>query len=213
MKSSHRVILASQNLGKFLEFEQLFKANTSLTLIPANKLIHNADKIDFIETHSTYLENAVAKARLVNHACHYPTLADDSGIEIDAFNGKPGVFSRRFAQLSGYPSAVAQDRANLDLVLQELKGRSHREARMVCTLALVIEGVLLTSTGVLEGTIAEAPRGDYGFGYDPIFIPKGLQKTFSECSLQEKSLLSHRTQAFKHLMEQVKQTGLQFAKP
>lgn len=201
------------NFDKFREMKALLSIYPDLELVSPEGLLRNADKIGYVETYNTYLENAAAKARLVNQGCHYPALADDSGLEIDALGGKPGVHSHRYVKLAGYPSKISQDKANIDQVLSEMKGKTDRSARFVTTLFLVIEGIELKATGILEGTIAETPRGEMGFGYDPIFIPKGEKRTLGEMTETEKNAISHRAKALAEIMAQVKTLGIQFAKP
>ncbi len=218
MRLANKIVLASMNPDKFNEFTSLLKGYSEqpdIELVPAEFVVRNAQKIGMVETFNTYLENASAKARLVNHASHYPALADDSGIEIAALGGKPGVRSHRFAKLPAgtLSSRVNQDKANNDLLLSELKGKSDRGAKFVCCVTLVIEGILINATGTLEGTIAEAPRGTNGFGYDPLFIPSGSTKTFAEMNDSEKNAVSHRRKAMDSLMLQVQARGIVFAKP
>lgn len=212
MRASHTVVLASNNEDKLNEFRTLLKPYPSLALISADEVVRNAHKIGLVETYATYEENALAKARLINHACHYPTLADDSGLEVEALQGKPGPRSARFAIAK---AGQSQDDANIEKLLTELKGRpmDARKARFVCHLALVIEGIVLKTQGILEGTIAEAPMGANGFGYDPLFIPKGEKRTLGQMSDEEKNRISHRSAALEDLMVQVKLHGLIFAKP
>jgi XTP/dITP diphosphohydrolase len=210
MRLSNKVLLATQNRGKYQEFRSLFTAYPEVELVMATDVLRNTQGLGFVERHDTYLANAVAKARLVNQGAHYPSLADDSGLEVMALEGKPGVRSHRFA--SPRPD-VSQDEANNQFLLKELTGKSSREARFVCTLALLIEGILIHATGTLEGTIADSPRGTYGFGYDPLFIPKGATRTLAEMTESEKNAVSHRAKALHALMEQVKTHGLVFAKP
>jgi XTP/dITP diphosphohydrolase len=210
MRLSNRVVLASLNRSKFDEFRSLLSAYPDIELVPAERIIRNAGGLQFAETHDTYLENAIAKARLCNNASHYPSLGDDSGLEVLALEGKPGVRSHRYAP----PRAgVAQHQANNELLLKELQGKSTRDARFVCTLALLIEGIMLTATGTVDGTLLEAPRGAQGFGYDPLFVPKGASKTFAEMTDAEKNAISHRAKALHELMAQVKAHGIVFAKP
>lgn len=210
MRVANKILLASTNLDKYFEFQNLFKPYSGIEIIPAQEIIRNADKIQFVETYSTYLENAAAKARIANQCSHYPSLADDSGLEVAALDGRPGVKSRRFAP----PRAgISQDRANVEYLLSQLEKAPTRSAQFVCSLALVIEGVLLHATGVLKGTICDKPRGTNGFGYDPIFIPEGSNKTLAEMTSSEKNALSHRAKAVQELMVQVKNHGIVFAKP
>ncbi len=212
MRLSNRILLATTNREKFDEFKSLFAAYPGIEPVPADAIIRNTDGLKFAERHDTYLDNAIAKARLANGACHYPALADDSGLEVDFLGGKPGVRSHRYAT----PKAgLTQDQANNQLLLSEMKnaGSAERGARFVCTLALLIEGIMLTSTGVLEGTIIDQQRGEQGFGYDPIFIPKGSAKTLAEMTDGEKNSISHRAKALHELMAKLKAHGLTLAKP
>lgn len=212
MRVCNKIVLASLNPHKFLEFRSLLNQHPELELLSIEGLIRNADKLDMVETHDNYLENVSAKARLANRASHYPSLGDDSGLEVEALQGRPGVRTRRYA----IPKAgQSQDQANIEKLLSELQGKptAERQAKFVATLALVIEGVSISATGVLEGTIAEGPRGTHGFGYDPIFIPRGSQMTLAEMSSNEKNAISHRGRAFQELLLVAKAKGIQFAKP
>lgn len=213
MRESNTIVLASMNFDKFREMKALLAAYPGLKLLSPEGLIRNADKIGLVETYNTYLENSAAKARLVNQGCHYPTLADDSGLEIDALGGKPGIRSARYVKLEGYPSKINQDKANIEQILTEMKGKTDRTARFVTSLFFVVEGIELQADGILEGTIAETARGQMGFGYDPIFIPKGEKRTLGEMTETEKNKISHRGQALAKIMEQVKKLGVQIAKP
>ena len=216
MRLANRIVLATTNPDKFKEFSALFRTYPDLELIPADSVLRNPEKLGFVERHDTYVENSIAKARLANHGCHYPVLADDSGIEVSALGGRPGVKSFRYAQVKGRTlSRIEQNRANNELLLSELKGRTgdERKARFVTTLALCMEGILIHATGTLEGTIADAPRGDQGFGYDSIFIPTGSNRTLAEMTENEKNAISHRGKALQELMLQVKARGIVFVKP
>jgi XTP/dITP diphosphohydrolase len=209
MRLVKQVLLATENRGKFEEFKTLFASYPEVDLQMANKILRNTEGLQFVERYDTYLENALAKARFVNQGAHYPSLADDSGLEVEALGGKPGVRSHRYAS----PKAgLTQDEANTQLMLKELTGKS-RAAQFTCTLAFLVEGILMHSTGTLEGTIAEAPRGTHGFGYDPIFIPKGSTLTLAEMTQAEKNAISHRAVALRLLMDQVRQNGIVIAKP
>lgn len=209
MRLSPTLVLASTNRSKLDEFNALILAYPGLSMLAATSVLANADKLGHAERHDTYGENAIAKARLVNQGCHYPALADDSGLECAGLGGKPGVRSHRYAT----PRAgKTQGESNNDLLLKELAGKS-RDAKFVCTLALVIEGIEIVAKGELEGTIIEAPRGEHGFGYDPLFLPKGGSKTLAELTEPEKNLISHRARALQSLMNLVKAHGIVFAKP
>jgi XTP/dITP diphosphohydrolase len=209
MRLSNKIVVATQNRDKIDEFRSLFQPWPEIELIPASDVLRNAERIGFAERFDTYLENAAAKARLANSGSHYPSMADDSGLEVEGLGGKPGVRSHRFAS----PRAgVSQDQANIDLLLKELGSKPH-DARFICTLALVIEGILIHATGTLEGRIIDKPQGAHGFGYDPIFVPKGSTKTLAEMTAIEKNAISHRAKAVQELMNQVRAHGIVFAKP
>lgn len=210
MRLVQKIVLASLNRGKFEEFQDLFSKHPEIELAQAEQFVRNPERLSLVENHATYLENAIAKARLVNQASHYPALADDSGLEVEALDGKPGVRSHRYAT----PKAgLTQDQANSAFLLSELKSAKNRNAQFVCTLALVIEGVLLQGKGVLKGTLLDSPKGQFGFGYDPLFVPEGMSKTLAELTLAEKNKISHRFLAVQSLMEQVRAHGIVFAKP
>lgn len=218
MRRSNIVIFASLNPDKLAEFKEILSTEApDVELVAPQDYIRNAEKLRFVEIYKTYVENAAAKARLANHGAHYPALADDSGLEVQALEGAPGVFSQRYAKPAAgkfFSTRAEQDRANMEKLLTELKKTSGpKTARFVTTLALSIEGITLTATGTLEGTIIDAPRGTEGFGYDPIFVPQGQTKTLAEMSHQEKNAISHRRKAVQELMAQMKSRGIIFAKP
>lgn len=210
MRLANKIVLATLNRGKFEEMKALLTAYPEVELLPAEQIIRNPEKLQFVERYNTYFENAMAKARLTNQGCHYPCLADDSGLEVEGLNGKPGVRSHRYA--TPKPN-LSQDQANIELLLSELGGGKSRNAKFVCTLVLLIEGIMIQATGTLEGAIADKPRGNNGFGYDPVFIPRGANKTLAEMSESEKNAISHRTHAVQGLMGQIKNHGIVFAKP
>jgi len=214
MRASNTIVLASNNHHKLLEFRELLKnfSQSEIKLEPAEKYLRNSHKLSFVEKGSTYLENSQEKARTANLGCHYPSLGDDSGLEVLALGGRPGVKSHRYAIVK---AGQTQDAANVDKLLEELKGypMDKRGAKFVCSLSLVIEGIVINATGEVEGTIAEAPQGENGFGYDPIFIPKGFNRSFAEMSEDEKNELSHRSVALKNLLQQIQSHGIIFARP
>jgi len=164
------------------------------------------------ETGATFEENALIKARSVFEICGNATVADDSGLQVDALDGAPGIFSARFSEKYGYDesvSSVSVDTANNKLLLELLKDipAEKRTARFVCAIALLPEsGEPIVVRGVCEGRIAEAPAGEDGFGYDPLFIaneyaPSG--RTFAELSADEKNRISHRGKALELLRKKM----------
>lgn len=188
-----QIVIATKNRGKAKEFKDFFASYG----IHARSLLELDDDLPSVaETGSTFKENAALKAEQIAQQLSTPVLADDSGLEIDALGGKPGIFSARYA---GEPT---DDCANNSKVLSQLKGvpTNERTARFVCVLALAIpEQDTVFRTGFCEGKITTEPKGQHGFGYDPIFIPDGYSKTMAELTAEEKNRISHRSKAMKKL--------------
>jgi XTP/dITP diphosphohydrolase len=150
---------------------------------------------DIPEDYHTLEENALFKARYINKLTGMNVFADDTGLEIDALNGRPGVHSARFA-------GVARNfEANIDKVLLLMTGVTDRKARFRTVIALIFNGSEYLFEGKADGTIITERRGKKGFGYDPVFVPDGKNKTFAEMTLDEKNTISHRANAFKKLKE------------
>lgn len=190
-----RVVLATRNPHKVAELGRI------LVDVPV-ELVSGVDVAlpEVEETGDTFTDNALLKARMCAAATGSPAIADDSGLVVDALGGDPGVRSARFAGEHG------DDEANLLLVLERLGAETNRSGRFVCVAALATpDGHEVTETGTMQGVIAEAPRGAGGFGYDPIFIATGQQRTNAELTPAEKDAISHRGAAFRalqpHLLE------------
>ncbi|MFM8411121.1 MAG: RdgB/HAM1 family non-canonical purine NTP pyrophosphatase, partial [Alphaproteobacteria bacterium] len=150
------------------------------------------------EDGDTYEANALAKARAVARHVRGPALADDSGLEVDALDGRPGVWSAR------YGGEGLDDAGRCRRLLEEIGDRGDRAARFVCVLALVDGDREVVARGVLDGEIARAPRGASGFGYDPVFVPAGLGgRTFAEATAEEKNRISHRARAMAALLDRL----------
>lgn len=188
------VIIATQNIGKAKEFEHIFDQYQ----IQVKSLRDLNDPIDIIEDGETFEENALIKAKAIASKYHALVIADDSGLVVDVLNGRPGVYSARYA------GEGRDDQANIDKVLSELEGveSKNRTARFVCALALVTpDGKEYVVRGECEGQILTECRGHEGFGYDPIFYLPSLEKTMAEIPKSEKNVLSHRAEAFKKLQQ------------
>jgi XTP/dITP diphosphohydrolase len=188
-----RIAIASRNPHKIREITRIC-ADWPVAWLTVED--HQAEWPAVEETGSTYLENALLKARAVAAALGEPALADDSGIEVDALGGRPGPRSARFAG----PNAT--DGANLQELIRALKGvpPAGRSARYRCVAVLAFpDGQELHAEGTCEGTLVAKPRGSRGFGYDPIFVPAGWDRTMAELSDEEKDRLSHRGQALRAL--------------
>ncbi len=153
---------------------------------------------DIPEEQPTLEGNARQKAFYIYERYGYSCFADDTGLEIDALNGDPGVLSARYAGLE------KDSQANMDKVLTRLEGISDREARFRTVISLVIDGAEKQFEGIVEGQIIIEKRGKAGFGYDPVFVPSGYKKTFAEMELAEKNQISHRGRAVHKLTEYLK---------
>ena len=184
------LVCASANVHKVEEMNALLTDIVHLVPRPA-------ELGEVHETGSTLLENAVIKAEAVAAFVHADAIADDTGLEVDALDGAPGVWSARFA---GEPPSDARNRA---LLLERLDGIVNRSARFRTVLAIVrADGTVIHADGTCNGTIALAERGDNGFGYDSVFIPNdGDGRTFAELSSDEKNAMSHRARAVVALRE------------
>ena len=178
------LILATRNLGKLLEIRHILGPEVTVTSLAD---LPSAPKI--VEDGSTFEANAVKKARVVARHANCPALADDSGLEVDALGGAPGVFSARYA------GENASDTRNNARLIEQLDGvpKEKRTARFRCVIAVATpDGAVRTAEGQCEGQILPAPRGQNGFGYDPLFLLPELGRTFAELSPEEKNRLSHR---------------------
>lgn len=189
-----KIIIATKNKGKAKDFEALFGPHGYEVLT-----LHDvADDMDVEETGSTFEENALIKATALSERLQTMVIADDSGLEIDALDGRPGIYSARYA------GEEKSDEANIDKVLEELTDveDSERTARFVCAIALVTPNKEpLTVRGTCEGVIAKERKGTNGFGYDPIFYVPSEAKMMAELSSDEKGAISHRGNALKKLSE------------
>lgn len=188
------VILATKNDGKIKEFKSLLRGNIG-NLISLREL----ESIpEVLESGKTYAENALKKARAACGHFKKACLADDSGLEVDALDGRPGVFSSR------YGGNGTNDKGNIRKLLSELHGNDNRRASFVCNLALVCpDGREIIVEGRCDGILLHEPRGECGFGYDPVFFIPELGKTMAELSLEEKNGLSHRAMAVYALISRI----------
>lgn len=153
---------------------------------------------DIPETGDTFAENATLKSRYVADHFQLDCFADDSGLEVEALNQEPGIFSARY-------SGVKNDQENLKLVLHKMEGQTNRKARFRTVISLIRDGEVFLFEGVVNGTIRTVPTGDKGFGYDPIFEPEGYSQTFAEMSMEQKNKISHRALAMNKLITFLKE--------
>jgi len=190
-----QLVIATKNAGKTREFRNLLLPLRCGVLSLADLSID----AEFEETGNSFVENARLKALAYSRLTPIPVLADDSGLEVEALGGRPGIYSARYA------GAGASDADRIRKLLDEL-GRSEapRNARFVCALAIAQDGNLaIESQGECRGVIAEEPRGSNGFGYDPVFYFPKLGKTYAELTNSEKNQYSHRSRAVESLIRQI----------
>jgi XTP/dITP diphosphohydrolase len=196
MTERQLLVLASRNAGKTGELREFLKD------FPIE--IKNLDDFGPIppveEDGTTFDENAYKKAAFTAKVLGLPALADDSGLEVDALGGLPGVHSARYA------GPNASDTDNSAKLWRKMKGKTNRIATFVCVISIAVpSGMALTYEGRCEGLIAEAPAGENGFGYDPLFYYPALNRTFAQLSLEEKNQVSHRGKALAQLKEEFNQ--------
>ncbi len=178
------LFLATQNKHKIEEISALLKGRFSV------KSISELGEIEELpETGSTISENSFQKASYIAQKFGVTCLSDDSGLEVHALNGKPGVFSARYA------GSQKNDVDNMNLLLENLQGVADRTARFVTILTFHTKGQFFQFEGEVKGQIIYEPRGLFGFGYDPIFVPNGYKKTFAEMEMSEKNSIAHRANA------------------
>ena len=183
------IVVATTNAHKVEEYKKLL-ADQDVEL---KSLLDYPGFPDVEENGKTFAENAAIKALAACKSCDVPAFADDSGLEVEALDGRPGVYSSRYADSD--PERIAR-------LLGELEGKENRRARFVCAISIAINGeVIETFKGEFKGTITAAPRGDGGFGYDPVFQPDGYDQTFGELPADVKNKISHRANAFKKAMQ------------
>lgn len=188
------LLIATTNFGKVTELNAML-ANLNCRVIGLADLPTCPPAVE--ETGQTFAENALLKAEYYHRMTGLTALADDSGLEVDALDGRPGVFSAR------YGNSELSSGEQIELLLDEMKAvpDGQRSARFVCSLALVGESLSQMFEGRCEGLIARAPRGSHGFGYDPIFVDEELDRSFAELTRDEKAARSHRGQALSQARE------------
>jgi len=192
-----KLVFASNNKHKVKEISHILDNKITLLSLEEINILE-----DIPENEPLIEGNALFKARYVYNATGLNVFADDTGLEIEALNGQPGVHSARFAGESKDSSA------NIAKVLTMLKGIENRKARFRTVIALIFENKEYLFEGIISGTIIDEKRGDEGFGYDPVFIPDGKKLTFAQMTLTEKNKISHRAIAFEKLKEFLNQNAL-----
>ena len=200
--SAPKLVLATHNQGKLRELRELLRGQLPGLDVDTDVLDAGAIQApDVAETGVTFADNALLKAHAVAQFSGVLAIADDSGLAVDVLGGAPGIFSARWAGHHG------DDQANLDLLLAQLAdiAPEHRSARFICAAALANPdgSVAVVEQGALEGTLLTEPRGEGGFGYDPILVPLGMDVSCAELSSAQKNAISHRGNAFRALLPHI----------
>lgn len=188
-----KLVFASNNKNKIAEIQGMLPDSIQIL-----SLTDIGCDVDIPETADTIEGNAILKADYVTKNYGYDCFADDSGLEVDALSGAPGVYSARYA------GEQKNDNDNINKLLDVLKDELNRKANFKTVIALNYKGKQQLFTGIADGTIIEEKRGNFGFGYDPVFIPLGFEQTFAQISKEEKALISHRGKATRQLIEFLK---------
>jgi len=184
-----KLIFATNNSNKIKEVSNLI--SNQIAIISLKDIGCNED---IVESKNTIIDNAILKANYIKNNYGYDCFADDTGLEVDFLNGRPGVHSKRFA------GENSTDELNMKKLLECMEESKNRNARFRTVIALNINNQVITFTGVCEGEILKQRRGNNGFGYDPIFLPKGYNNSFGEMSIIEKNKIAHRSKAVKKLI-------------
>jgi len=199
-----RIVLATENAGKLKEFRSLFASQEHSLVSLSEFTVQQAE-----ETGQTFIENALLKARNASEATGLPSLADDSGLAVTALDGRPGIYSARYAlpdESDRKSTNLSQDDRNNAKLLVEMAQQTDRRAHFYCALVLLrhaADPAPLVATGQWHGTIGTAPAGDNGFGYDPLFVDNATGKSAASLSADEKHARSHRGLAWQALAPQL----------
>ena len=184
------LIFATSNQNKVLEIQKILPKKFNI------KSLKDLNYFDDVpENENTIEGNAIFKAKYIYEKFNINVFADDTGLEVEALNGEPGVHSARYA------GTTRNSEKNIKKLLKNLKNIKNRNARFKTVIALIIDNKLHIFSGIVEGYILDSPKGNNGFGYDPIFCPNGFDKSFAELTLKEKNLISHRSLAMKKLID------------
>lgn len=191
-----KLVLASKNKKKLNELEAILSGMGIEVCLQSDVGID----LDVEETGTTFEENSMLKAKAVMEACGLPAIADDSGLCVDCLNGAPGVYSAR------YGGEGLDDEGRYRLLLENMRGLGARTAKFVSVITCCFpNGDVITARGECPGTIAYAPMGEGGFGYDPVFFIPGLKKTFAQLTAEEKNAISHRGKALEVFKEKLEE--------
>jgi XTP/dITP diphosphohydrolase len=184
------LIFATSNQNKVLEIQKILPKKFNI------KSLKDLNYFEDVPENETTIEgNAIFKAKYIYEKFNINVFADDTGLEVEALNGEPGVHSARYA------GTTRNSEKNIKKLLKNLKNIKNRNARFKTVIALIIDNKLHIFSGIVEGYILDSPKGNNGFGYDPIFCPNGFDKSFAELTIKEKNLISHRSLAMKKLID------------
>lgn len=191
------IVFASNNAHKLEEIRSILGGRFEI-----KSLKDIGCEADIPETGTSFRENALQKAQYVKDNYGFDCFADDSGLQVAALNGEPGVYSARYAAINGHSvTKDNKDDVNMNVLLQKLADSANREACFRTSIALVLDNQIHYFDGIVEGEIIKEKRGEGGFGYDPIFVPKGYDRTFAELGNEIKNSISHRARAVAKLAE------------
>jgi XTP/dITP diphosphohydrolase len=184
-----KIVAGTRNQHKLEEYRELL-AGQDVEIVSLNDY---PDYVEPEENGETFEENANIKSLSAANYCDTLAFADDSGLEVEALDNAPGIYSSRYAE---------NDKARIERILSELEGKDNRRARFVCVISIAFNGEIAGSfRGEVYGKIIDEPRGENGFGYDSIFVPDGFDKTFAELTQEEKNKISHRANAIEKVIE------------
>ena len=190
-----KYVLATANPGKIKEMREVL-SGLGIEAISRKEL---GIDIEIEETGTTFFENALLKAKTICEKSGLPAIADDSGLAVDALDGSPGVYS------STYGGESMDDAGRCEYLLKNMENMEQRSAKFVCTIVCAYpDGKVISAQGECHGALARSPRGSNGFGYDPIFIADGKDRTMAELPLQEKNAISHRGKAIREFASQIR---------
>ena len=195
-----QLLAATSNKNKIREFQEMFSEITEKVTIVSPDIMGGLPEI--IEDGATFEENSAIKAKEASRYADISAFADDSGLEVDALNGEPGINSARYA------GDNATDADRIAKLLKNMEGKTNRKARFVCVISLAYRGNLVAQfRGEVEGTITDAPRGANGFGYDPLFWIDNIGRTLAELTGEDKNKISHRGNAVAILAKELRRIG------
>jgi XTP/dITP diphosphohydrolase len=189
----YTLIFATNNQNKVIEVRSILNGQFKIKTLSEAGI-----NIDIPEPFDTIEENAIEKARVIFNLTKENCFAEDTGLETEALNGEPGVKSARYA------SEERSFEKNIDKLLHKLENKVNRKAQFKTVICLILDGKEILFDGICNGTIIAERKGNSGFGYDPVFIPDGADKTFAEMTMEEKNIFSHRNKAIKKLTQYLK---------